>query len=86
MPAATSIMAKKKPIQSEPELPQKPRKGRPKGEGRITSRFAIVATPEYKVWMEAFLAHVGETEVSDAFREGIRRYAEATGFRSPPKR
>jgi hypothetical protein len=36
--------------------------------------------------MDEFLAHVGETEVSDTFREGVRRYAEAVGFRPPPKR
>lgn len=77
MSSAVAIMPKK--IEGRP-------KGRPKGAGRVTSRYAIVATPEYKAWMENFMEHAGETEVSDVFREGVRRYAEAIGFRPPPKR
>src|SRR3954453_20964485 len=85
MPLATTIMAKKKVAKPAPE-PAKKRLGRPKGSGRVTSRYAIVATQEYKEWMEEFLKHVDELEVFDVFREGIKRYAEATGFRPPPKR
>lgn len=62
------------------------RLGRPKGAGRVTSRYAIVATPEYRAWMKRFLDHIGEKEVSDVFREGVRRYASATKFEPPPKR
>lgn len=69
-----------------PKKSDKRPKGRPKGAGRITSRYAIIATPEYRAWMAEFMEYAAETEVSDVFREGIRRYAEALGFRSPPKR
>jgi hypothetical protein len=36
--------------------------------------------------MEDFLEAIGEMEVSDAFREGIRLLAEKHDFRPPPKR
>lgn len=61
-------------------------KGRPKGDGRLTGRFAIVHSPEYRTWMEAFMEYVGESDISETFREGVRLYAEAKGFRSPPNR
>ena len=61
-------------------------KGRPKGAGRITFRYGIVASDEYRAWMERFMEHIGEPEVSDVFREGVRLYAESKGFGPPPKR
>jgi hypothetical protein len=61
-------------------------KGRPKGAGRITFRYGIVATNEYRGWMDDFMAAIGETEVSDVFREAVKRLAESKGFRPPPKR
>lgn len=61
-------------------------RGRPKGAGRITLRYAVVTTPEYRAWMEDFMEMLGEPEVSDVIRESIRRYAESAGFRPPPKR
>jgi 2-oxoglutarate dehydrogenase complex dehydrogenase (E1) component-like enzyme len=61
-------------------------KGRPKGAGRITFRYGIVASEDYQAWMRRFMEHMSEPEVSDLFRECVRRVAEAEGFESPPKR
>ena len=63
-----------------------PKRGRPKGGGRIKSKYTIVHTTEYMAWMAEFMAHAGEKEVSDTFREGVKRYAKDIGFRLPPKR
>ena len=82
MGEASTIMAKKSATAGAPPKTM----GRPKGSGRVTSRFAIVATPEYRAWLDEFMKHAGETEVSDAFREGMKRYADSMKFRSPPKR
>jgi hypothetical protein len=84
MSATTAIESEEKPAPAT--LDPVRRVGRPKGEGRITTRYVIAATPEHRAWMESFLPHVGEIEVSDLVRESIRRFAEATGFRPPPKR
>ena len=65
--------------------PRKPR-GRPKRAGRIVTRYSIVTTTEYRAWMTEFLAHLEESEISDVFREAIKAYANAKGFRPPPKR
>lgn len=79
----TALMAKKHDDAGDAQ----PRpKGRPKGSGRLKSRYSIVHTPEYRTWMDSFLEFAGESEVSDAFREAMRRFAEAKGFRPPPKR
>ncbi len=88
MSLAMTTMARPKkraPISQADDRPRK-RKGRPKGAGRITSRYAIVASPEHQTWMREFMAFLGETEVSDVFREGLRKYAESAGFRPPPRR
>jgi hypothetical protein len=50
------------------------------------TRYSIVTTTDYRAWMAEFLTHLGETEISDVFREAIRAYANAKGFRPPPKR
>jgi hypothetical protein len=81
----TAVMAKKSARKAAAKAPAKP-KGRPKGAGRITSRYAIVATPEYKAWMEGFLDHLGEVEVSDVFRDAVKALAAARGYAPPPKR
>ena len=79
-------MAKKRTDARSPEPePAKP-KGRPKGAGRITLRYAIVTTPEYRTWMESFMEHLGESEVSDVYRDAVRHYAASRGFRLPPSR
>jgi hypothetical protein len=87
MSLRTAVVARKQkgPAGTDPGPEKKP-KGRPKGAGRITLRYAIVTTPEYRTWMEDFMAHLGEPEVSDVIREAIRSYAEMKGFRTPPKR
>lgn len=71
-----------------PKREEKPktRKGRPKMGGRITSRYAVVTTPEYRAWMVEFMEATGELEVSDVLREGVRLLAEKKGFREPPRR
>lgn len=71
---------------SSPMAKEKKPKGRPKGTGRITFRYGIVASDEYRTWMDGFMDHIGEPEVSDVFREGVRLYAERKGFPPPPKR
>jgi hypothetical protein len=86
MSLAGAVMAKKRKDAPSPEpAPAKP-KGRPKGAGRITLRYAIVTTPEYRAWMESFMEYLGESEVSDVYRDAVRHYAEAKGFRLPPAR
>lgn len=80
-------MAKKKPGRPpETEATSVSRKGRPKRGGRIASRIAVVATPEYKVWAEEFAQFAGESEVSDLVRAAMRNYAEVRKFRMPPPR
>jgi hypothetical protein len=86
MSLATLAMPKEPKRPKDSAHPPKKRMGRPKGAGRITTRYAIVATPEYRVWMKEFVTHLGEPEISDVFREAIRLYADAKGFRPPPKR
>src|SRR4051794_30550394 len=66
-----------------PGLPPRKR-GRPKGGGKITFRYALTASPEMRTWMAAFLEHLGESEVSDVLRASLRSHAKATGFRPPP--
>jgi hypothetical protein len=86
MSLTATLMAKKRKDAPPPSPnPGRP-KGRPKGAGRITLRYAIVTTPEYRAWMEGFMAHLSESEVSDVYRDAIRHYAEAKGFRQPPSR
>jgi hypothetical protein len=36
--------------------------------------------------MKSFMDYLIVAEVSDIYREGVRRYAEAVGFRPPPAR
>jgi hypothetical protein len=85
MTLLVSRMARKRTEGPSPG-PEERRRGRPKGAGRIKSKYTLVATPEYMTWMVEFMEHAGEAEVSDTFREGVRRYAESVGFRPPPKR
>ena len=60
-------------------------RGRPKGslKGRITTTFAIKASPEYKTWLTEFANALGG-EMSDVAREALRLLAEQRGFRPPP--
>lgn len=77
-------MAKKQGNSPEPTPGKK--RGRPKAGGKIGFRFSIVASPEYRVWMEEFRKLLGEDkEVSDVFRDGVKCLAESRGFREPPK-
>jgi len=78
----STIMPPKKKTPSAESVPK--RRGRPKAGGRITSRYSIITSPEYRVWVTEFLAFLGESEVSDVYRDAMRRYAESKGFRAPP--
>lgn len=62
-------------------------RGRPKGSGTggLGDRFAVKISPEYKVWLGEFAGSLN-AEMADVFREALRRYAEAKGFREPPLR
>lgn len=83
---AVDTMAKKKPEtpkRDETPTPRKPR-GRPKRGGRIGFRYAIVASPEYQVWMNEYRLFLGKADVSDVYRECVRAHAVANGFRVPP--
>lgn len=71
MPSAVAIMAKKQ-------------RGRPKAGGRISFRYALVASPEYQTWMTEFRQFLGKQDVSDVLRESVREYAKEKGFRLPP--
>jgi hypothetical protein len=61
-------------------------RGRPKGSGRITTRFSMVATSDYLDWLSRLAYHVGEVESSDAVRRAIRMLARDSGFEDPPIR
>ena len=84
MSSATTNMARKKEDSEAPE-PGRPRRGRPKGAGRITSRYAIAYTPEHRAWMLDFMETLGESEAADVWRDALRHYAISKGFRPPPK-
>lgn len=80
-PAAEIRMAKKK---SKP-------KGRPKGEGRITTRLAIVAKPEWLAWIDEIRAEIPTHDGIPPDRAGAidyiaRFYAEKMKKRLPPPR
>jgi hypothetical protein len=58
---------------------------RPKS-NRIALKLRIGASVDYARWLGCFMAHVGQTEITATFREGLRLWAEASGFLAPPKR
>lgn len=62
------------------------KKGRPKGAGRITTRFSMVASPEYLDWLVRYAIFKEQPETSDAVRAILRASAEADGFEKPPMR
>lgn len=64
----------------------KGRPGRRKGAGRITTRFSMVATPEYLDWLTRLAVHMGRAEASDVVRDSLRATAEKVGFEMPPLR
>jgi hypothetical protein len=61
-------------------------RGRPKGSGRIKTRFSMVATPDYLEWLSRLASHLGEVESSDVARRAFRRIAKDSGFEDPPIR
>lgn len=66
-------------------LPMAKKAGRPKtGIKRITI-FGIKGVPEYKTWVDDFANHVG-LSVADTVGMSLAAFAEAKGFRPPPKR
>jgi hypothetical protein len=73
MPVADLIMPKK-------------RKQTPQGPGPLSSRYVILASQKHREWMVGFMEHINEVDVSDVFREAVRRWAEEIGYDAPPRR
>ncbi len=81
-PQASTTMPTKRTPKAVGSAPA--RRGRPKGAGRIAARYSIVTTAEYRTWMSEFLGFLGESQVSDVFRDAVRAHAMTKGFRTPP--
>ena len=63
----------------------RPGAGRPKGSitGRLSQRFKVEVSSDYRAWMMDFAASLGGTELG-LFREALESLAEARNFQPPP--
>ena len=83
MSLSMSVAVAKKTSPEDPGPPR--RRGRPKQGGRLPGRVVLTCSPEYLVWVDEFLDHVGELNAAGLMREAIRRWAKDAKFRDPPK-
>lgn len=66
-------------------MTEKRKPGRPKVTTKRQSIINIKGVPEYKTWLDEFADHVG-LSVADTIGMALAGFAEAKGFRTPPKR
>ena len=66
-------------------LPMAKKAGRPKATNKRATILAIKGVAEYKTWLDEFSAHVG-LSLADTVGMSLQAFAEAKGFRPPPKR
>jgi hypothetical protein len=61
------------------------KRGRPKGtfKGGLEDNFGVKVSVEYKAWLGGFAKFL-KGEMSDVFREAMRKLAEDRGYRPPP--